>query len=164
MKLGKEIALEAKKNNLCQPWFKEMLLVNNYSKLADMYFKGDDWAMEKDFPGQNLLQKHKGGIMPYGLIIDAEKSFSNVEKLAFFGNSSVNLDYSAYSVSKLIIRHNSKANIKVKDNAILSINILDNASVDIECRDDAKVFVFAYSDSAKVKGIGNVVVKQSKFK
>lgn len=164
MKIGKEIALEAKKNNLCQAWFKEMMTITNYSKLAEMYFKGDDWAMEKDFPNLSLLRAHKGGIEPYGLITDSTSKLANVLNLAVFGKSKVELEYSGYSVCKLIIRHDSEAIVIAKDNAILYINILDNAFVKIECTDNAKVVVFDYGKNTQVESKGNVEVKSSKFK
>ena len=62
MNIGKEIAIEAKKYGLCAEWYRKMLAVTTYKQLAEMYFDGDDWSMEKDFPSLSILRKHKEAI------------------------------------------------------------------------------------------------------
>lgn len=162
MKIGKEIALEAKKNGICTEWFKEMTLFNSYSRLVEMYFKGDDWSLEKDFPNIQLLRTHKGGIAPYGLITDVvDKTYLNVEKLAFFGDSKVKLEYSDFNIGEnIILRHNTVAKVIASGNSIVFIKTLDNSKVDIECSESAKVTVFDYGKNTQIVKSGNVIVKQ----
>lgn len=164
MKIGKEIALQAKKYELCQPWFKEMMRVTQYQELARMYFKGDDWSMKNDFPSVALLRQHKGAIAPYGLLVDfVGECTDKAERIAFFGNSDASLEISDYSVCKITVRHNSILRLKVKGNAIVYVNALDFAKLDIEASASARVVVYNYSKKTSISHSNCVDVKPSKF-
>ncbi|MGL6039079.1 MAG: hypothetical protein ACRC0E_09385 [Soonwooa sp.] len=165
MNIGKEIALEAKKYALCDPWYKRMLKITQFKDLADMYFRGDDWSMKNDFPRLNTLRKYKGGVLPYQMYVDFRGVVNNISKGAFFGNTEATIEISDYEVSKLIIRHNSTVKLIAKGNAIVCINALDNAKIDIQCLENAQVTVYNYSKNANITaGVGIVNVKPSKFK
>lgn len=165
MKIGKEIALKIKKQkiNICDEWISNMNTFSNYSQLATMYFKGSDWSMENDFPNLEILRKHRGALLPYGMMTDVKESIFNKRYLAVFGDSNVKLKYTGFAVGELIIRHKSIANIEVIDNAYLVINILDEAMVKIDCKDDAKVIVYNYC-SSKIESTGNVIIHKKSFK
>lgn len=163
MKVGKEIALEAKKKGICKEWFSDMLKLNDVKPLCEMYFRGDDWAMENDFPDLSILRKFKGNSDKYGLHTDFEGEISNQHQTALFGNSVGTLNYDGYFAGNLIVRHNSKANIVVKDNAFLIVNILDNAEVRITTYGNGKAIVYNYHSTSVVMFDGNVEVKQANF-
>ena len=162
MKIGKEIALEAKRKGICKEWYNMLMNVTQHSQLANIYFRGDDWAMEYDFPSVELLKKY-AGVAAYGLITDGSGKYVNKHRLAFFGNSDVELEYNGYGVGNIIVRHNSQAKIRVKDEAVLFVNLLDNATVQIECTEDAKVIVYAYGNLENVIAKGNVQIKKSSW-
>lgn len=153
----------AKKHNLCKPWQEKMKNDSSLESLCQLYFEGDDWSMENDFPDLNILREFKGKSDVFGIHTDFIGSNVNDFEAAYFGESKIELSYNSYSVSKLILRHDTKAKIKASGNAILIINILDNAKVEIECLDNASVTVFQY-DSNQVKSTGNVKVHKSTFK
>lgn len=153
----------AKKHNLCKPWQEKMKNDSSLESLCQMYFEGDDWSMENDFPDIETLRAFKGKSDIYGLHTDYIGSNKSEFEAAYFGESKIELSYNSYSVSKLILRHDTKAKIKASGNAILIINILDNAEVEIECMEKASVTVFQY-DSKQVKSTGNVKVHKSTFK
>lgn len=169
MKIGKEIALEAKKSNICSEYFSDMAKQSNIAPLCEMYFKGSDWAMENDFPKLDILRKFKGNSEQYGIFTDYVGQLSMLSVLnrkAFFGNSRVRIDAKSFSVSEIYIRHNSLVNIFASENAIMVINILDDAKVKIYCTDEADVKIFCYG---KLENISfnegeKVVIKASKFK
>lgn len=158
-----DIIKKAKDLNICQEWHDRMRQTPAMKNFCTMYFKGDDWAMEQDFPTLDLLRKYKGQTEEFGLFADHQGSFINPHKLALFGTSQVEIECNAFSVSYINIRHHSKAKIKAKDNAILIINILDNAEIEIEAIDNSKVNVYQYSENAKVEYSGEVSLKLSKF-
>ena len=167
MRIGKEIALELRKNKIeiCDQYYQNMMSFSNYAQLASMYFRGSDWSMENDFPRLDILRKHKGGLITCGMVTDVSETYSNKRYLAVFGDSDVELNYDGFSVSELIIRHQSKARIKASQNAILSINIIDNADIHIDCEDEAQVNVYQYSNDATVTFYGGKVkVIKSEFK
>lgn len=165
MRIGKEIALELRKCKIeiCDEYYQNMITFTNYAQLAAMYFRGSDWSMENDFPRIDILKKHQGGLLPYGMITDGSGTYSNQKYLAVFGDSDLSLKYDAFSVGNIIIRHNSKATIEASGNAFLIINIIDNAEVEINCTDDAKISVFDYGQNTKIKTSGNVKIVPSKW-
>lgn len=163
MKVGKEIALSAKKKGICKEWFSSMLKQGDIRPLCAMYFKGDDWAMENDFPSLETLRKFKGNSDQYGLHTDFVGGLENEQQTALFGKSEAKLNYTDFFVGTLIVRHNSKAKITASGHAFLVVNILDNAFVEIEATESAKVSVFQYGNNSNFRITGNVEIKEGKF-
>ena len=159
MNIGKEIALDAKKNGLCAEWYRKMLSVTTYKQLAEMYFDGDDWSMEKDFPNLSILRKHKGAILPYGLVVDSTEKFENNFRIAFFGNSESEISYSDYAVGNVIVRHQSKIKVVASGNSKVFINLLDAAEVEVIATDEAEVIIYNYGLQTNYYNQGNVTVK-----
>ena len=163
MDIGKEIALEAKKFGLCAEWYKRMLAVTNYQQLAQMYFDGDDWSMEKDFPGLELLRKHKGALFQEGMIVDSKEKFENNFRIAFFGNCDSEITYSDYSVGNVIVRHQSKVKIIAKENSKVFVNVMDNAEICVIATQNAEVIIYNYGQNVKYKNEGNVTIKRKSW-
>ena len=163
MNIGKEIALEAKKYGLCAEWYKKMLAVTTYKQLAEMYFDGDDWSMEKDFPSLSILRKHKGSILPYGLVVDSTEKFENNFRIVFFGNSETEISYSDYAVGNVIVRHQSKVKIKASGSSKVFVNLIDEARVEIEATENAEVIVYNYGQQTNYSNKGNVIVKRTSW-
>lgn len=163
MNIGKEIAIEAKKYGLCAEWYRKMLAVTTYKQLAEMYFDGDDWSMEKDFPSLSILRQHKGAVLPYGLVVDSTEKFENNFRIAFFGNSESEISYSDYAVGNVIVRHQSKVKIKAYGNAKVFVNLIDEARVEIETSENAKVIIYNYGPRTNYRNQGNVQVKKSSW-
>lgn len=159
MNIGKEILLSIRKNNivLCEEWTAKMINATTFKALADMYFEGDDWSMENDFPSAEVVKKYKGGIEPYGIKLDASGIYENQRNIAFLGKSKAELNYQGFSVGKVIVRHLSKVKIVASGNAKVFINLLDTAKIDVECLENAKVFIYNYSKSSKYFSSGNNV-------
>lgn len=153
----------AKKQDLCKEYQEKIKNDSSLKNLCHMYFEGDDWSMENDFPDLKVLREFKGKSDVYGLHADYVGNNENELKAAYFGESKVQLSYDKFSVSTLILRHDTKAKIKAKDYSILIVNLLDNAEVEVECLDKASVSIFCY-DNHNVKSIGNVKVQTSTFK
>ena len=163
MNIGKEIALEAKKYGLCAEWYKKMLAVTTYKQLAEMYFDGDDWSMEKDFPSLSILRKHKGAILHYGLVVDSTEKFENNFRIVFFGNSETEISYSDYAVGNVIVRHQSKVKIKASGSSKVFVNLIDEARVEIEATENAEVIVYNYGQQTNYSNKGNVIVKRTSW-
>ena len=163
MNIGKEIAIDAKKYGLCAEWYKKMLTVTTYKQLADMYFDGDDWSMEKDFPSLSILRQHKGAILPYGLVVDSTEKFDNNFRIAFFGNSETEISYSDYAVGNVIVRHQSKVKIKASGSSKVFVNLIDEARVEIEATENAEVIVYNYGQQTNYSNKGNVIVKRTSW-
>ena len=163
MNIGKEIALDAKKYGLCAEWYRKMLSVTTYKQLAEMYFDGDDWSMEKDFPSLSILRQHKGDILPYGLVVDSTEKFENNFRIAFFGNSESEISYTDYAVGNVIVRHQSKVKIKASGSSKVFVNLIDEARVEIEATENAEVIVYNYGQQTNYSNKGNVIVKRTSW-
>lgn len=162
MKL-KSIVKEAKQVGLCQQWYKDFLRDHSLKTLCQKYFEGLDWAMEKDFPSIDVLRHYVGLSDTYGIHTDFIGEITNeynvLQRHGFFGASSASFKAGDFSVSEIVVRHDSKLKINAVGNAYLIVNVLDNASVHIECQDNASVDVYRYSDRAQVLENGNVKIK-----
>lgn len=55
----KQIIQMAADKQICQPWHDEMKKDSSIENLCRMYFDGDDWAMENDFPDVHTLDSLK---------------------------------------------------------------------------------------------------------
>ena len=158
-----EIYKQATENNICKEWQEKMKADLSFKNLCEMYFNGDDWSMEKNFPNVETLRNFKGKIEAYGLFTDYVGMPNILSKMAFFGDSDVKLNYDGFSVSQLILRHSAKAKITASEYAIVILNILDNAEVEIEAIDNSRVEVFSYGNS-NIKYTGDVRITKSSFK
>lgn len=158
-----EIYKQATENGICKEWQEKMKADLSLKNLCEMYFNGDDWSMEKDFPNVETMRNFKGKTEVHGLFTDYIGMPNIVSKMAFFGDSDIKLNYGGFSVSQLILRHGTKAKITASDNSIVIINILDNAEVEIEAIDNSRVEVFSYGNS-NIKYTGDVRITKSSFK
>lgn len=158
-----DIVEKAKELGICQKWGDEMQNSPQMGLYCKMYFQGEDWAMEQDFPTLSLLRKYKGQTEAHGLYTDHKGGFYNTEHLAFFGESDVMVSYDGFQVGKVNIRHDSKAKISLKGNAIIMLNVLDFADVEIEATQYSKAYVYQYGINAKVKTKGNVEMRIRQF-
>ena len=157
------MALQAKKDGICNDAFSKMCKMGDVKELCELYFSGSDWSMEHDFPRLETLKKFKGNSEKYGLYTDYNGIIKNVQRIALFGNSNSEIICDGFFVGMFIIRHDSKAKIKTSGNSILFVNILDNSFVEIEAAENSKVTVFQYGNSSNFRIIGNVEIKESKF-
>ncbi|HAY3504271.1 TPA: hypothetical protein JRX02_002897 [Elizabethkingia anophelis] len=144
----------ATERGICKPWIEDMAKAT-MKEYCEMFFKGSDWAMEKDFPSLGLLRKYKTTSL-YGLYTDAKVKKKNAKQLAFFGESESELEYNEYNIGEIYIRHKSHVKIIAKDYCFLIITIADGATVEIEAEENTKVTVFQYGGTVK----GNAIIHQ----
>ncbi|KUY20920.1 Uncharacterised protein [Elizabethkingia miricola] len=150
----KEVIKLAVERGICKEWRNKMskASIEDYCK---MFFKGSDWAMEKDFPSLGLLRKYKT-TSHYGLYTDAKAKKKNAKQIAFFGESNSELEYDEHHIGEIYIRHKSNIKIIAKDYCFLIITIADGATVEIEAEENTKVTVFQYGGTVK----GNAIIHQ----
>lgn len=144
----------ATEKGICKPWREDMAKAT-MKDFCEMFFKGSDWAMEKDFPPLGLLRKYKT-TSHYGLFTDAKVKKENAKQIAFFGESNSELEYDEYNIGEVYIRHKSKVKIIAKGNSIVYVTIAEGATVEIEAEENTKVTVFQYGGTVK----GNAIIHQ----
>lgn len=165
MKIGKELALEAKKCTAVKmsgDCFKEIMQMRDIKPLCARYFRDTNWAMENDFPNITLLRKYFSNATPYGFHTDFVGSVGLLnsvkhQSIAFFGNSVADVICSPFAVCEIFIRHNSKVKIVAEENAFIVVNLLDAATVEIEA-ENASVKVYQYGTNSNFTVSGNVEI------
>lgn len=165
--VGKELAAEARKAKICKPSLADISKADDIKPLCEMYFKGSDWSMEKDFPSLETLRKFKGESDVHGLHTDFKGTVGFVsgtqQNAAFFGKTDAQLDCAPFTVGEVVIRHDSKVKITAKENVILVVNLLDNGFVEVEAGENCNVTVFQYGQKSNFRITGNVEIKEGKF-
>lgn len=166
MKIGKEIAIQAKKCTnvkLSVSCFKEMIKESDVSPLCRKFFAEDNWCMENDFPALDILRRFKNKSGDYGIYTDFVGRVPNRSHIALLGNSNASIAFDGFSVTSMIVRHDSKATIYATGNAFIILNLLDSAFVEIETSENAKVSVFQYGTNSNFRITGNVEIKEGKW-
>lgn len=161
----KEFAQEAKKKKACKDVYNQLSKMTDLESILQLYFEHLDWTLENDAPSLKLSEKYKEEMEQYGLHVDGDLTLDVTAQArkAFLGKSNVSINASGYSVSQLVVRHDSKIKIKATGNAYIELNILDNAKADITAIDNAKVVVYRYGDKANYTITGAVKVVESNF-
>lgn len=157
-----ELYIQAKQIGLSSKCNERMSSDLSVKNLCEMYFDGDDWSMQHDFPKIEVLRQFKGRSEVFGIFTDYVGMPNNLQRAAFFGNSKIKMIYNGFSVTQLVLRHNTRAKITASENSIVIINILDKAEVDIECIENARVEVFQYG--GQINSSGDVRITKTIFK
>ncbi len=131
----------AKKQELCDEWHQDMLQNPTLENLCEMFFKGDDWAMDNNFPTPEMLRAFPETAQ-YGLFVDTSYQGNAPQRIAFFGDSDAVLDSDGYQVSEIYLRQNSKLKITAKGVSKIFITVLDNAVIEAETMQNARIVIF----------------------
>ncbi|MGE9617100.1 MAG: hypothetical protein ACQPRJ_06115 [Solitalea-like symbiont of Acarus siro] len=108
-----------------------------------MYVQGIDFCINNNYPSLEFLrQEFKGKGEPYGLFIDETNLLlTNPKSVVLNGSCLASLNYDNYSVSRLYVRHDSKANITLIGNAILTIDAFDDSKLSVTVKDNSKAII-----------------------
>lgn len=134
---------------LCKPWQEKLTSSLSIQELINMYVQGIDFCINTNYPSLDLLRKEfKGRVEPYGLFIDEDNLFlSNIDTVMLHGYCRGTLNYDCYSVSRLYMRHDSRANITIAGNAILTIDAFDTTKTSIVVKDNSKAIIHLHGQA-----------------
>ncbi|MFB9120994.1 hypothetical protein ACFFUE_07305 [Bergeyella porcorum] len=132
---------QAKKQGICVEWHKDMQQNPTLENLCEMFFKGDDWAMDNNFPTPEMLRAFPETVH-HGLFVDASYQGSAPQRIAFFGGSDAVLDSDGYQVSEIYLRQNSRLKITAKGMSKIFITALDNAVIEAKAMQNARIVIF----------------------
>lgn len=170
MKLNKKLALEAKKHNICEDWFNDLLHTENKEKLIKMYLDGIDFCLSNEYPPRPFIKEHFGGIMEaYGIFLDDEINAENFRHVVALGSCQGSANYNSYEVGQVFVKHESKLTIKASGNSFVMVDMFDESEVEVIASENAKVCVNHYggeltttTDSEPGNAIIKVIRKHSK--
>lgn len=158
--IAKELAKEAKEKGICTEWHEQLKRVTDIREFAQMYIKGIDFCLSKDFPSNDYIRKHfKGKVEDYGIFIDTPVNLTNCRYCVALGNTKGEVLVSAYKVSEVFAKHQSKLNITAKNNAFVEIDIFDNAEINVTAQDNSRVHINHYGGKISTDRQGSAQIK-----
>lgn len=164
MELIQQIKLDGARNGMCRLFQTRLKPGLDTKDLADMYFKGMDFCIGRDFPTLEFMRENfKGTGEMYGVYIDSDNvSTRNPKRAVLIGDSNVKMTFDGFSVSRVFVRHGSMATIRVSGYANLSVDAFDNARIYVDViGSKAKVIVDTYGDARAVcAGMAKISHKQ----
>ncbi|WP_114937579.1 hypothetical protein [Mucilaginibacter endophyticus] len=167
-KLGQYILKKAKIAGICDEWAGLVGSTDSVDELLQLYKKGIDFCLEKNFPSnKDLLRLGGNRLTLHGIYIDKDVTACKGDFIVLLGGSSAKVEIDGYEASQLFVKHSSKAKISVYDNAFVVIDCFDNAVLDITASGNSKVMVNVYqyaqvTHNAKDNSIIKVVHKNKK--
>jgi hypothetical protein len=160
MKIGKELALEAKKKGICRSWFEEMKDLTDKKKLVAIYLRGIDFCLANDYPDNDYIRHNFRGVMePMGVHLDEHVSLSDPRKAVLLGDCKGSISIKGYAVSEIFLKHASEVTIKAEGHSFVMIDMFDNTKLLVIASDDAKICVNRYGGSVKIETLGNAKIK-----
>lgn len=162
----------AKKNGICEDWYKELRTTEDIGKLLKMYLDGIDFCLSNEYPPLPFISKHFAGTMEaYGIFMDYQIAARNSEYVVALGACIGVAEYTGFAVGQVFVKHGSKLTIKASGNAFVMVDVFDETEVEVIASDNAKVCVNQYGGNITTTiedeaGLGSsrikVIRKQSK--
>lgn len=145
MKIGKKLARLAKKQGICPEWHDQLLDIDNQDLLIEMYLKGIDFCLSKDFPSNDFIRENFAGKMEsHGIYLDSKFNLVNLRKVVALGKSEGRVEISSYNTAEIFVKHDSSVNITVKDSAFVVIDVFDNAKIWVHSFGKSNVLINKY--------------------
>lgn len=146
MKIAKELAKEAKRKGICEPWYNDLkMLGDNKKAMVAMYVKGIDFCLSNDYPSNEYIRENFKGVMEdFGVFLDDTINLVNYKRCIALGRTKGRVEIASYGVCEVFAKHDSELRIIAKDNAFVEIDIFDNAVVYVHAQDRAKVHINRY--------------------
>lgn len=161
MKLGKELALIAKRKGICQEWFNQMKTLDNKEKLLEMYVRGIDFCLSNDFPTNDYIREHFVGTMEeYGVHLDESLNTANDRRVVALGRCLGRVEINNFGVSEIFVKHESDLVVIAKGNSFVMIDMFDNSKLHVIASADSKVCVNRYGGGTlKTESSERAVIK-----
>lgn len=162
MKLNKELALEAKRNGICTEWFNRLQATEDKGELIKMYLEGIDFCLSNEYPNNAYIREHfVGTCETFGVFLDEPINALNFRQIVALGVCEGSVEYTAYSVGQVFVKHDSKLHITAGGNAFVMVDVFDNTEVSITAKDNAKICVNQYGGNitTETENEGNAVIK-----
>lgn len=160
MKIGKELAIAAKKKGICKEWFNSMKVLEDKDALIEMYVKGIDFCLANDFPSNDYIRTNFTGKMEaYGVHLDESLNTANDRRVVALGRCLGRIEVNGFSVSEIFVKHESDLLIVAKGNSFVMIDMFDNSKLHVIASADAKVCVNHYGGDLKTESCEDAIIK-----
>ena len=154
-----ELRNMARKAGLCDQWFGEWKDDSDTSTLFDKYKRGIDFCIEHNYPTNDFIKTHwdKPTLQANNIFVDDKNISKDSLKgiIIVNGDCDMTLNFSAFDVADVYIRHTSKVIINAWYMARIMLNVYDDAEVTINSNVQSRVYVYKHSPHSVVKNIGD---------
>lgn len=148
MKVGKELAKQAKKFKICQEWHTELKGLDDKKTMIQMYLKGIDFCLSNDYPSNEYIRANFKGIMEqFGVFLDDSIELVNTTKCVALGVTKGRIEINNFGASEIFVKHTSELTIIAKGDAFVMVDIFDNAVIHVQAHDRAKVCINRYGNA-----------------
>ena len=162
MELNDYILKKALEADICKPWAEQIAAAPNVDELLEMYVKGIDFCLEKDFPTAPDLVKLAGDKLDeYGIYVDQpELALKNSKFTVLLGSCIADLHYDQFSVGQVFVKHDSSCEVSASGNSFIVIDCFDNSNLDVKAYDNSKILINIYGNSKVARHtVGNGIIK-----
>jgi len=117
----------------------------------EMYLKGLDFCMEKNFPDNNFIRKHfKGSMEEFGVHLDDTIDVLNPKRLVALGSTSGVVTVNKFAVAQITVNNDADITIKAQDNSFVMVDVWGNANVRVYSSGSARVRANRHSSRCNV--------------
>lgn len=144
-RLNRQLKDQAVSLGLCRQWQSEWDEDRTDSQLAVMFRKGQDFAIQHDFPSLDFIRQNFPSpiLEANGIYVDAvaEERLLNGTYI-LLGDCNVTLNFPRWTAAIVYLRHNSRATINAAEFCKIQIRLYDQSEAEVSKSDDARVRIF----------------------
>lgn len=159
--LSKYILEKAKEAGICKEWAGLIAGTDSVDGLLQMYVKGIDFCLSKDFPSNADLTRLGGSDLgKYGLHIDEMVNLSNNEFIVLLGKCEGTVNIDGFTATQLFVKHTSFSQVTATGNSFIMIDCFDDSVLSVQASGNSKVVINVYG-SAQVShnSTGDAIIK-----
>lgn len=122
---------EARKNELCDSWYKKWKDELTFEELLDKFVNGQAFCAEHNFPSLDFIRRnftleqlHKANIY-----LDEEVEIEGTNgKYVFLGHCTGHIAFHGFTAASVYLRHTSDLLIHIRDNSRVFITLFDQCN------------------------------------
>lgn len=137
--LKSELVRLGQKYNLCTEYIGYIKQATKIDDLVKLYFAGDDFCKDFNYPPVYLIEPFKDEARESGLIINDVCHLEGVKKIAAVGESIVNAIYRGYEVAIIVVKDESVLNLFTYDYSKVYVFKMGNAIINKVSFDNSKI-------------------------
>lgn len=104
---------------------------NSTEQLVDLMFDYSKACEEKKFPSLSWLRKHFSNAKADHIFCDAGGTVVNAKKVLVMGQSHVTVKASDFTITRILVKHNSVVDVVLEDRAHVLIDRRENGTANI---------------------------------
>jgi hypothetical protein len=162
--VGKLLKSQAEGLGACEKGLNGLEKLNE-QELINRYVHFIDFAIEKDFPSNEVIKTYfdKSLLEHNNIYVDAEFERRNARQVVVVqGKSEGVLLYDGYTTADVYVRHGSEVTIDCSRMSKVFVSVYDQAKVHVLQRDGASVYVYLHGDECSVGTEGDVMTRRYK--